>query len=55
MVSSGRHAVSSINLVLSIVIFAHAQTTADKISGETEIQLKPCQDLGDFKITVKSR
>lgn len=35
MVSSGRHAVSCIILVLSIVIFAQAQTAVDKISGAT--------------------
>jgi protocatechuate 3,4-dioxygenase beta subunit len=35
MVSSGRHAVSCILLILSIVSFAQAQTTADKISGAT--------------------
>src|ERR1044072_5360314 len=35
MVSSGRHAVSCIILVLSTVIFAQAQTAVDKISGAT--------------------
>src|SRR3954451_24172068 len=35
MVSSGRHAISCIILVLSTVIFAQAQTGPDKISGAT--------------------
>ena len=35
MVSSGRHAISCIVLVLSTVIFAQAQTAPDKISGAT--------------------
>ena len=35
MVSSGRHAISCLVLVLSTVIFAQAQTAPDKISGAT--------------------
>src|SRR5215216_6937823 len=35
MVSSGRHTISCIVLVLSTVIFAPAQTAPDKISGST--------------------
>ena len=35
MVSSGRYAISSILLVLSTVIIAHAQAATDKTSGAT--------------------
>jgi hypothetical protein len=32
-----------------------AKLRSDAEELKTEIELKPCQDLGDFKITVKSQ
>lgn len=52
MVSSGRHAISCILLVLSTVIFTQAQTTPDKISGATITGKVTIKDKGVSGVAV---